>query len=508
MPTEFVQAFVVEKDNPFRIFRMLQDIARKKFGEGGYIDLSRGDPGYGFTPSMRGRQCSSLILELDALLNRDANHRFLLRERKDLPHILQEIDGAIREQYSKETTDRNHALFQELIDGIIEAAEGEGKSWDAFDVLFGLFASSAMSGGSYLNPKGEELTRIVVAAWHRKEYGVRITSEDLLLTSGVSHGIGTLFRVLGEEGCGFLKRGDAIVTGSPVYAPYVSILEQRGITPLTFSIHPVTGAVSALPKREEGVEPKALILIDPNNPTGFSLSPESLQALAKYAETHDLLVITDEVYSSFFPKKKSMLSLCPERVVCLNARSKIERSTGLRFGEIIILPQSRTKVASMLGLKDARALEDLLIAAKAPGGMGGEFQHTTFVPGPSQLLGITHILLGGEERKTYKEDLAENGRIFCKELGLPHIGNLYYVLFDLNTLPGCTTQNLPMEERLTKLAESGVIYIPAHRFFAGNDRTKETLTMVRASVVNTTPEKLKEAARRTREVLCGRATPS
>ena len=248
---------------------------------------------------------------------------------------------------------------------------------------------------------------------------------------------------------------------------------------------------------------KALILIDPNNPTGFSLSEESLKSLAEFAIKENLLVITDEVYSSFFPKKKTMLSFAPERTVCLNARSKIERSTGLRFGEIITLSKGREGIAKILGLKDGAAFEDLLLAAKAPGRTGGQFQHTTFIPGPAQLLGIAHLVLGKEEREQYRKDLAENGRIFCKELGLPHEGNLYYVLFDLNALPKCTPKDLSVEEKLIKLAEAGVIYIPAYRFFSEEERgASGLLSMMRASVVNTTPEKLKEAARRTREVLC------
>ena len=499
--------FSVKDDNPFRIFRILQDTARAKFGDGGFIDLSRGDPGYGFTPSVRGRTFASLILALDSELNHNAENRFLEFDRKDLPKIEVKIGAVISAVYSKETADNHRALLKEFINATIEAAAGEGKKWDTFDVLWNLFAYCPMSGGSYLHPKGQEIARVIVAAWHREKYGVPLTCEDLIFTNGVSHGIGTLFKALGEEGCGYLKRGDAVAIASPVYAPYISILEERGIVPVTFPIDPVTGKLSDLPMKNEKLKMKntlkALILIDPNNPTGFSLSEESLKSLAEFAIKENLLVITDEVYSSFFPKKKTMLSFAPERTVCLNARSKIERSTGLRFGEIITLSKGREGIAKILGLKDGAAFEDLLLAAKAPGRTGGQFQHTTFIPGPAQLLGIAHLVLGKEEREQYRKDLAENGRIFCKELGLPHEGNLYYVLFDLNALPKCTPKDLSVEEKLIKLAEAGVIYIPAYRFFSEEERgASGLLSMMRASVVNTTPEKLREAARRTREVLC------
>ena len=160
-------------------------------------------------------------------------------------------------------------------------------------------------------------------------------------------------------------------------------------------------------------------------------------------------------------------------------------------------------MASLLGLESAEEFERLLMYSKAPGRSGGQFQHTTFVAGPSQLLGMAHIILGTEERETYVRDVKKNGEVFCKELSLPHRKNLYYIIFDLNGIPGCTTQELPIEEKLLRLAKAGVVYIPVYRFFAEKDRSKPgVLTSVRASVVNTTAERLKEAAERTKAVLC------
>lgn len=497
--------FSVQNDNPFAIFRTLQDIARKSHGDAEMIDLSRGDPGYGFTPSVRGRAFASLVLELDSALNCSASNRFLAYQRKDISIIEKRIEEIIRVTYSKDVAERNTKLFAEFITSAIEAAKSEKKEWSSFDVLRALFAFSPMSGGSYLDPKGEELARIIVASWHRNEYGVPITSKDVILTNGVSHGIGTLFKALGEEGCGYLKRSDSVMIGSPVYAPYLSILEERGIRATTFSIDPVTGTLGDLTNLTNLINmtnPKALILIDPNNPTGFSLKESDLERLAAYARKQNLLIITDEVYSSFFPKKKTMLTFAPERTITLNARSKIERSTGLRFGEIITLPEGRKMMAAMLGLRDSAAFEQLIMNAKAPGRVGGQFQHTTFVPGPAELLGISHIILGTAEREQYRKDLEKNTSIFAEELALPHRGNLYYVLFDLNALTGSKTKEMPIEQKLVRLAEAGVIYIPGYRFFAEGQRKDYLINFVRASVVNTTPERLKEAAKRTKEVLC------
>ena len=498
--------FSVKDDNPFIIFQQLQVVAREKNGDRNVIDLSRGDPGYGFTPSIAGREFASYILFLDQVLNIDPSDRFLQYEEKDLAAVQERITQATKQTYQAETAEKLLKQLDRFVDTSMQAAKGEGKSWNAFDVLWRLFVYCPMSGGSYLDPRGQELTRVLVAAWHRSEMHVHITSDDMILTSGVSQGVGTIFKALGEEGCGFLQTGDGVCIASPVYAPYNSMIEERGLTPHTFAMDPLTGAISEeeMHTLREGAEKsKVLFLIDPNNPIGFALREQTITELASIARENDLLVITDEVYYSFFDQKKTMLSLCPERTLCMNARSKIERATGLRFGEMMVLPEGREHIATMVGLEDGDALKKLLIFAKAPGRVGGQFQHTTFVPGPAQLVGLGHLVHGEEERKQYLAGLKQNRDIFCTELGLPHHSNSYYIVFDLNALPGCTTKDMPIEEKLLKLAEAGVVFIPAYMFFSEKDRSKDgVLTSVRASVVNTTPEKIKEATIRIKSIVC------
>ena len=497
--------FDVQNDEPFLIFQYLQEIAQKYHPSAEIIDLSRGDPGFCFTPSIRGREFASFVLWLDSKLNTSPEHKFLLHEEAELSQINTTIEHITNDSYERNTANRLLAYLRQFMDHAKSAAKDEGKNWTDFTVLQGLFNYCAMSGGSYLLPPGQELSRVIVAAWHRQELGLTCTSEDLIFTNGVSHAIGTLFKAFGNEGCGYLSDGDTVFIGSPVYAPYNSILLERGITPVTFAMDPVTGQIpeSEYEKLRNTDNVKALILIDPNNPTGFSLPESDVQKLGEIAKEKDLLIITDEVYFSFFPKKLSIIRYCHERTIHLNARSKIERSTGLRFGEMLIMKEARDVIAKIVGMKDGDALWRLLIFSKAAGRTGGQFQHTTFVPGPAQLLGIAHLVLGGEERQAYIESLMSNRAIFYEELKLPHEGNLYYVLFDLNALEGCTTREMTIEEKLTKLAEKGVIYIPAYKFFAPDERDKPgRLTSVRASIVNTTPDRLRVAARRTRDVLC------
>lgn len=498
--------FSIAQDNPFAIFRLLQEVATKSVGEEHVIDLSRGDPGYGFTPSGRGRLFYSYLLALDTHFNGESE-RFVRLERSHLDAINARIEAFTRGMYEEKTAEEMLAQLDEFCGNVQEMAAESGLKWDRFNVLHECFRFCNVSGGNYHNPQGEAIVRVVLAHWYRQFINVPLTHEDFILTSGASHAIGTLFKSLGEEGVNFLNSQSTVLMFSPVYSPYNMSLLNRNIGSFSLSVDPMTGELS-----DESIEHlkdfdgrlSAIILIDPNNPTGFSLSDDALEKIANIAREHDSLVITDEVYASFFPKKKTLVDYCPERVVRIDARSKIERSTGLRFGDMFISKEANEYITDKILGSHLPGIDfkSYLMQAKGPGGSAGELQHTTFVPGPSQFLGISHMVMATEERQRYFEGVQHNVDLFVKELQLPHKGNMYYTIFDMNGVEGSTKNDVPAEEKLLELAKRGVVYIPANLFFSENERLDDSkLNMLRASVVNTTAEKVERAAKITREYL-------
>ena len=497
--------FSVATDNPFAIFSLLQKIAQENAET--VIDLSRGDPGYGFTPSVRGRKFFSYLILLDSYLNHD-RRRFVDFAENQYEEILADIVDFTGYSYSKVAADDLIRDLEFFIDSVIEAAGECGLTWSRFDVLKRIFSYCPVSGGSYLNPQGEEITRVVLAGRYKKFIETPFDHNDLILFNGASHAIGSLFKALGKSGIDYLNADGVVVICSPAYAPYLRSLDNLGIRSFSLSVNPLNGKIPGesldhLEELKENV--KAIILIDPNNPTGFSLEAETLERIAKIAKDKDCMIISDEVYTSFFPKKKTIVDYAPERTLRIDARSKIERSTGLRFGDLLI-PEAANRYLTDNVLKECigpgRDLKGLLMQAKGPGGVEGEFKHTTFVPGPSQFLGICHMIMGESERKEYFESVKENSAIFLKELGLGERANLYYSIFDLNEIEGCKKTDVPVEEKLTELAKRGVVYLPVYLFFSELER-KETasLNMVRASVVNTNAVNVKKAAQITKKYL-------
>src|SRR3989338_7319288 len=82
--------FDLNLDNPFRIFRVLREIADEGVGVDNVVDLSRGDPGYGFSPSVRGREFYAFLLEIDVMLNNPGEH-FASDNREDFETLWKRI---------------------------------------------------------------------------------------------------------------------------------------------------------------------------------------------------------------------------------------------------------------------------------------------------------------------------------------------------------------------------------------------------------------------------------
>lgn len=170
-----------------------------------------------------------------------------------------------------------------------------------------------------------------------KKFGVQVTADDIMVTSGASEGI--LFTLLA---C--LDRSESVLSPEPLYANYLGFAAMADVQvkPITTSI--TTGfALPGIADFHRALTPdvKAILLCNPNNPTG-ALYPEStLRALGEIALERDLYLIVDEVYREFcYADNASFFSaLClpglEEHVVVLDSVSKRYSACGARIGTIV-----------------------------------------------------------------------------------------------------------------------------------------------------------------------------
>lgn len=498
--------FLVRTDNPFVIFRKLQELATTEFS-GKILDLSRGNPGLGFAPSEKHRKLNGFLSILDTVLNSNYSH-YRIHEAKpeDTQTVMSMIESCAYDNFQPEKAQEMLEMLYEVLDKTIEAAAEEGLNWTELDVLKGIFNYSTITGGTYHATAGEHISRVVVADLYRDLLAdPSINSREIIFTLGVNDGIGTVFKMLGKEGMGYLDKGDFVAVSSPAYSPYFSEIIARGLVPVEVRTDPDTGEVDLSQLYAVEGRIKAFFVINPNNPTGLPYERSVVEEIAQIAEAHDSLIVTDEIYAQFHENFASVWPAAKNRTIMLSGRSKIERGPGLRFGDVLISDDTNEYLTQFfqdsLGEDDFRAK---FIKMKAPGSTYGSFHHTASVPGPSQMLGTLGILLGEEERAYYLELVDQNMEVFHDELNISRKGASYYSLFDLNKIPGATKQELTIEQKLCELASRGVILVPALKFFSALAQSESDKSgYVRAALPNVTTEDALEAARRIREYIQG-----
>jgi alanine-synthesizing transaminase len=122
--------------------------------------------------------------------------------------------------------------------------------------------------------------------------GLEVDPDRVLLTSGTSEGIELTLTAL-------LNAGDEVLVPTPTYPLYTAVIAKLGAVESYYRTDPSRGWLPDLDHLATLVTPRtrALVVIDPNNPTGAVYPADVRRALVEFAEKHGLLLIADEVYA-------------------------------------------------------------------------------------------------------------------------------------------------------------------------------------------------------------------
>lgn len=183
----------------------------------------------------------------------------------------------------------------------------------------------------YVHQKGIFPAREAVVM-QQQERGLRdVTVDDVFIGNGVSELIDLVLRAL-------LNDGDEVLVPSPDYPLWTAAtLLNRGRA-VHYPCHASNGFMPDPAEVERRITPRtrAIVVINPNNPTGAVYSREVLEGLARLAERHRLLVLADEIYdrmtydgATYVP----MATLVHDTLCAtLSGLSKIYRACGFRVG--------------------------------------------------------------------------------------------------------------------------------------------------------------------------------
>ena len=198
--------------------------------------------------------------------------------------------------------------------------------------------------------------------------GLSVSSEDILVTNGVSEGLDMVISSIVEE-------GDEVLLPGPYYPPYASYVRLHGGTPVEFAVD-LDNSTPDIEDIRSKITPRtvAIFLISPNNPTGVVFNKASLRQLVEIAGQHDIYIVCDEIYDRIvfdeeFVGIGRVAGDLP--VIVLNGFSKVHLMSGWRIGYVAFnqsprlrairenLPKlARVRIATSLPVQHA-ALESL-----------------------------------------------------------------------------------------------------------------------------------------------------
>jgi len=220
---------------------------------------------------------------------------------------------------------------------------------------------------AYSRSEGSEIYRKKLTGYYSKK-NVIVNPNDIIVTSGASE---ALFFTLGS----IMDPGDEIIIPEPFYANYNGFSIANGI-----KIAPITSAIDdnfSLPKINEfkkliNSKTKAILICNPNNPTGYLYSKEEIKKLVEIVKEYDLFLIADEVYREFtydgckhysimeeesinqnaimIDSVSKRYSMCGARIGCVVSRNKEVIKTVLKFAQARLSPPTLAQIASLAAL--------------------------------------------------------------------------------------------------------------------------------------------------------------
>lgn len=203
----------------------------------------------------------------------------------------------------------------------------------------------------YSHSAGNETYRRKLAAYYQK-LGINVDCNEIIITTGGSEAISFAMKVC-------LNPGDEIIIPEPFYTNYngFAIDANVKVVPITSNIKDGF-ALPAISEFEKSITPrtKAIMVCNPNNPTGYLYSKEELLQLRDLVLKHNLFLFADEVYREFCYDGNEHFSVMKlegleEHAVLMDSVSKRYSECGVRIGALI----TKNKALISAALKFAQA---------------------------------------------------------------------------------------------------------------------------------------------------------
>ncbi len=338
--------------------------------------------------------------------------------------------------------ERMSRLSQDL--GAINLGQGFPDMAEPDELVEAACTALRTRSNQYPPMRGLPQLREAVAGYYRREQGVDLSPDEVMVTSGATEALAAAI-------LGIVRPGDEVILVQPLYDAYVPLVLRAGGVPVLVSLEPPHWTLPA-GQLEAAITPRtrAIVLNTPNNPTGALLDRATLDRIGELAQARGFYVISDEVWEGMVLDGAAMTSTLQipalrERTLKIGSAGKLFSMTGWKVGWIVAAPR--------------------LLAAAAQ-----QHQFLTFTTAtPLQWAAAEGLNLPPAWHRAHRQRYEQARRRLVDGLRaagfavLPAAGT-WFVIIDLAASGLPADDDAALAERL--LREAGVASIPVSAFYA------------------------------------------
>ncbi len=306
--------------------------------------------------------------------------------------------------------------------------------------LMDAMAKAVRDGNNGYAPSNGTVEAREAIAEDSAKFGIPISPEDVIVTSGASEGADLILSAL-------LEMGDDVLTPCPTYPLYSAITSKLGAKENYYHLDPKNNWLPNLDEIRSLITPRtrAMVVINPNNPTGTVYSGELLKGLLDIAAEHDLVVLADDVYHrmTYGPAGDRLAQLAQGMevpVITLESLSKSHLVPGWRVGWMTF-----TNKPAMADLIPAiRKMADARLCSPLP----------TQCVIPAALSDLSH-LKGTMEAMKLRADITVESINAIPGMNCTRPEAAFYIMAQMENLAGATDE----EFVLALLRETGILFV-------------------------------------------------
>ncbi|KZL41154.1 pyridoxal phosphate-dependent aminotransferase [Secundilactobacillus collinoides] len=189
--------------------------------------------------------------------------------------------------------------------------------------------------------------RQAVADQTNSDYGLDLSATNVAVTTGAKMALYATFQTI-------LDPGDEVLLPDPYWVSYSEQIKLADGVPVPVATGNSFKATPAQLEEKRTAHTRALVLNSPQNPTGVIYDKDELVALKTWADEHDVIVVTDDIYGNLTYNGETFTSIAQlsdhlsDNLIIINGASKTYSMTGWRMGYVIATEATISKISAFL----------------------------------------------------------------------------------------------------------------------------------------------------------------